>query len=209
MEITNEFTLSLPPEDAYRLLLDLEKVTPCMPGAELGEATEDGGRRVKVTVKLGPLRFVYDGTVRIAEQDDAERRAVLVGAAREMKGQGNAEATITMTVRPEGDLSSVLTVADVNLTGRAAQSGRGIVEDVSKRMIGRMTAELEARYAAPTAAGDAPTASADGAAPAGSGAAPPAAEAQPLRAGSLILPMIWDRIKVLFTRRRSRAERAR
>jgi carbon monoxide dehydrogenase subunit G len=218
MKITNDFPLSLPPDEAYELLLDLDRVTPCMPGAVLGDATDDGGRAVKVTVKLGPLRFVYDGSVRIAEQDDAERRAVLVGAAREMKGQGNAEATITMTVAPEGDLSRVTTVAEVNLSGRAAQSGRGIVEDVSKRMIGRMTAELETRYAtpaataaAPAAAGGTSAAATATAAPTANGAAAvrpesprPAPDAKPLRAGSLILPVIWGRIKALFSRGRTR-----
>ncbi len=97
MQITNDFSLGLAPDQAYALLLDLEQVTPCMPGAELGEAREDGSHAVKVTVKLGPMRFVYEGTVQIAEQDAAARRAVLVGQARETRGQGSAKATIRTT----------------------------------------------------------------------------------------------------------------
>ena len=104
MQITNQFTIGLPPEDAYRLLLDLEQVTPCLPGAELGGPKDDGGRAVKVTVKLGPMRFVYEGSVQIAEQDDAARRAVLVGQARESRGQGSAQATIAMTVSGDGGI---------------------------------------------------------------------------------------------------------
>ena len=149
MQITNEFSIGLPPDKAYALLLDLEQVTPCLPGAELGEEREGGSRAVTVTVKLGPMRFVYDGSVQITEQDEAAKRAVMIGTARETRGQGSAKAAIAMTVSGDGGGSTVSAVADVELTGRAAQMGRGVVEDVAKKMIADMARCLELRFAQP------------------------------------------------------------
>ncbi|HEX5146414.1 MAG TPA: SRPBCC family protein, partial [Conexibacter sp.] len=147
-EITNDFTISLPPERTFELLVDLERVAPCMPGAELGDELPDGSRAVKVHVKLGPMKFVYDGSVRVAEQDAAAQRAVLVGTAKEARGQGDANATITMQVRPgDGGGSAVSTNAQVDLSGRAAQMGHGVVQAVSKQLMGQMTRTLEQRFA--------------------------------------------------------------
>ena len=159
MEITNDFTIGLPPERAYELLVDLERVAPCMPGAELGDELPDGSRAVKVRVKLGPMKFTYDGTVRIAERDEAAQKAVLVGTAKEARGQGDANATITMQVTPgDGGGSYVATHAQVDLSGRAAQMGHGVVQAVSKQLMGQMTATLEQRFAQPEAAPDEPAA---------------------------------------------------
>lgn len=146
MEINNDFVLPLPPDRAYDLLLDLERVTPCMPGATLGAERDDGAHELSVAVRLGPMRFNYGGTVRIAERDDSARRAVLVGDAKEKRGQGSARATITMVVAPEGGgHSRVESTAVFELTGRAAQNGRGVVEDVARRMVSDMAACLAAR----------------------------------------------------------------
>jgi len=145
MQISSDFAIPLPPDDAYRLLLDLDLVVPCMPGATLGDPTGDGGRRVSVTVRLGAMRLSYDGTVRIVEGDPASRRAVLEGQAREARGQGNAKATITMTVSAADDGSRADALADIVLSGRAATMGRGIVQDVSRRMIADMAACLQGR----------------------------------------------------------------
>jgi carbon monoxide dehydrogenase subunit G len=207
MEIPSEFELDLPPDEAYALLLDLEQVAPCMPGATLGGEREDGARQLDVTVRLGPMKFVYGGTVKIAERDDDARRAVLEGAAQESRGQGSASARITMTVSPtDAGGSRVDSVAVLDLTGRAAQTGRGIVEDVSRRMVGQMAACLAAKTASATAA---PAPAADGA-PAGDAASsaaapasppPKAPEPQSIRAGSLLLSILWERIRRLFRRR--------
>jgi carbon monoxide dehydrogenase subunit G len=191
VQITNDFAIELPPDRTYALLLDLAEVTPCMPGAELGGEREDGSRAVTVTVKLGPMRFVYDGTVRISEQDDAARRAVLVGTARETRGQGTAQATITMTVAGEDGGSRVTAVADVELTGRAAQMGRGVVEDVARKMIADMAACLGSRFAVPEARPEEREAT---------GFAPTAAQPE-LKAGSIFWTILVGRIKALFRRR--------
>jgi uncharacterized protein len=198
VQIRDEFTIGLPPEQAYPLLLDLEQVTPCMPGAELGAENEDGSRAVKVTVKLGPMRFVYDGTVRIAEHDDSARRAVLVGTARETRGQGSAQASIAMTVSPADPGSQVEAVADVELTGRAAQMGRGVVEDVAKKMIADMARCLEARFAAPaTPAAEPALSPSNGGAQA---ADPHRSEGTPVKARALFWTVVVGRIKALFRR---------
>jgi carbon monoxide dehydrogenase subunit G len=147
VEITNNVTLGLPPERAYAVLVDLERVAPCMPGAELGAELPDGSREIKVHVKLGPMKFVYQGSVRVAEQDAAAGRAVLVGTAKEARGQGDASGTITMLVRPADRGSEVTTHAQIELTGRAAQMGHGVVQAVSKQLMGQMTAALEERFA--------------------------------------------------------------
>jgi uncharacterized protein len=209
MEIANDFELGLPPAEAYALLLDLERVAPCMPGATLGEEEGDGARKLTVTVRLGPMKFVYGGTVRIAERDDEAQRAVLVGAARETRGQGTANARIAMTVSAAGDgASRVESVAKIDLTGRAAQTGRGIVEDVSRRMVREM-AECLAAKAVPAAAPAAdaapaaePAAAPEGAAPAPSSSPPAPEPAREIRAGSLFWSLLKERLRRLLGRGR-------
>ncbi len=227
MEIANDFTIGLPPERAFELLVDLDRVAPCMPGAELGDELPDGSRAVKVHVKLGPMKFVYDGTVRVAEQDKAAQRAVLVGTAKEARGQGDASATITMQVSGrEGGGSAVATNAQVDLTGRAAQMGHGVVQAVSKQLMGQMTRALEERFAQPAASEPAAPAAPPAAGP-GRGAsapangvaaeparptppttgtasrpgAPPAAQAAPpVKAGALMLAVVRDWLRRVFRR---------
>lgn len=189
MEITSEFSLPLGPDEAYRLLLDLERVAPCLPGATLGSATEDGSRGLTLTVRLGPMRFAYDGTISVGSQDAVARRAVLVGGARERRGQGTANATISMQVSRNGDVgSTIASVANIELTGRAAQTGRGIVEDVSRQMIDELAKCLAARY------------SEEGAQ---SGFPPPrdAHDAREIRAARLLARVVWQRIRRLLRRR--------
>jgi carbon monoxide dehydrogenase subunit G len=225
VEITNDFSISLPPEQAYELLVDLDRVAPCMPGAELGDELPDGSRAVKVRVKLGPMKFVYNGTVRVAERDEAAHRAVLIGKAKEANGQGDAQATITMQVTPgDGGGSAVSTHAQVDLTGRAAQMGHGVVQAVSKQLLGRMTATLEERFAqpaaeepvaatpAPVAASPSPSAAAHAvpqavsptAAPAAAAAATAAAPvaAPSVKAGALVFAVVRDWLRRLVRRSR-------
>ena len=197
MEIATDFELPLAADDAYRMLLDLEQVTPCMPGASLGNERDDGSRELTVTVRLGPMKFVYGGTVRISERHDEERRAVLVGAADEQRGQGSASATITMTVSENGNgASRVDSLAVLDLTGRAAQTGRGIVEDVSRRMVRDMASCLAAK-AAPAE----PEPTEGGAPPAPARPAAPAPQAKAISGGKLFFSLLWERIARLWRRR--------
>jgi len=149
VQIDQEFGLSLPPDDAYQLLLEIDKIAPCMPGAALHDELPGGERGVTVTVKLGAMRFVYDGTIKIADRDDGSRKAVLEASAREKRGGGTAQATVTMSVSEDaGTAAIVKSVAQVQLTGRAAQNGRGIVEAVARRMVSEMARCLDERYGA-------------------------------------------------------------
>jgi hypothetical protein len=198
VQITNDFELALDPDAAYALLLDLERVVPCMPGAELGDARDDGRRDLKVDVRIGPIKMSYKGNVEVTERDDDARRAVLRGSADETAGQGSAAADIAMTVTPNGAGSKVQTVADVQLRGRAAQTGRGIVEDVARRMIADMASCLDARYSRATA--DAPSED-DGTAADGVSAPALAPAPKPIGGGRLILSVLWDRLRRVLRRR--------
>jgi carbon monoxide dehydrogenase subunit G len=185
MKIETGFDIARSPADAYAVLLDLERVTPCFPGAELLGHAADGAREVRVTVRLGPMRLTYEGQVRIADRDDEALGAVLAGPAREVRGGGSAAARIAMRVEEASGGARVSATADVDLTGRAAQMGRGIVEDVATRLVGEMAACLEAGLRAETAP------AADGAV----AGAPPPAPAAPLEGGRLMLDVARDRLR--------------
>ena len=160
MKISTDFTIPLPPQDAYRFLLDLEQVAPCVPGGELGPAQADGSHAAKVTVKLGPMRLVYDGSLWISEQDDASRRAVLRAKARETGAQGSLEASMTMQVTANGVGSRVDVLTELALAGRAARMGRGLVDEVARRLVSDMASCLEQRLADRGGRGEAPVAAA-------------------------------------------------
>ncbi|HMJ95716.1 MAG TPA: SRPBCC family protein [Thermoleophilaceae bacterium] len=152
MRFSEQFELPLAPDAAYELLLDLERVVPCVPGATLGADESDGGRALSMEVKLGPMRFTYDGSVRIAEQDAGARRAVLAGSAREVRGQGSAEGRVTMQVTGQNGRSMVTAELDATLAGRAAQMGQGVVQSVAKELVRQMSACIQASIDQPPAA---------------------------------------------------------
>jgi carbon monoxide dehydrogenase subunit G len=160
MKISSDFTIPLPPDEAYRFLLDLEQVAPCVPGGELGAAAADGSHPAKVTVRLGPMRLVYDGSLWISERDDASRRAVLRAKARETAAQGSLEASMTMHVTPNGQGSRVDVLTELALAGRAARMGGGIVEEVARRLVSDLASCLEQRLADEGERGEAPPAAA-------------------------------------------------
>jgi carbon monoxide dehydrogenase subunit G len=147
--IENEFTVQAPADEVYRLMLDVERVTPCIPGAEVIGGRDDGGFDAKVSMKMGPMSMGYKGSVAVAEQDDEARRAVLSAKGAEQRGQGNAQAKMTMEITDLGvEGSRVKVSSDIMVTGRVAQMGRGIMEDVARRMMGDMARCIEAKIAA-------------------------------------------------------------
>jgi hypothetical protein len=164
MELTNEFTVGVPVERAWEVLTDVELIAPCMPGAQLQEIEGEEYRGV-VKVKVGPITAQYKGAARFLDKDEAARRVVLRAEGRETRGQGNANATITATMAPDGDGTTVAVVTDLTVTGRVAQFGRGVLADVSSKLLGQFVDCLEGKLAAGTTEG--------GAAP-GKVAAPPA-----------------------------------
>jgi uncharacterized protein len=143
MELNNEFRVSVPVDQAWDVLTDLERVAPCMPGAQLQEVEGDEHRGV-VKVKVGPITAQYKGMAKFLERDEASHRAVLRAQGRDTRGQGNATATVTATLLPDGEGTAVSIATDLQITGRVAQLGRGIINDVSARLLGEFAERLEA-----------------------------------------------------------------
>jgi carbon monoxide dehydrogenase subunit G len=176
MELTNEFRVGVPVDEAWTVLTDVERIAPCLPGAQL---TEVHGDRYtgNVKVKVGPITAQYKGTATFVEKDEVGRRVVLKADGRDTRGQGNASALVTATLVAEGDGTLVTVQTDLTVTGKVAQFGRGVLADVSAKLIGQFVQSLEADVlsgsaAVPAAAtapdpvaavpGGAPTASANG-----------------------------------------------
>jgi carbon monoxide dehydrogenase subunit G len=142
MELRNEFRVGEPIERVWEVLTDVERIAPCMPGAELQEVTDDEYRGV-VRVKVGPITAQYKGAAHFLEKDDDGHRAVLRAEGRETRGQGNANATVTAHLEPDGDGTSVSVVTDLMITGRVAQFGRGVLAEVSTKLLDQFVACLE------------------------------------------------------------------
>jgi uncharacterized protein len=235
MKLEQSFTVAAPVEQVWDMLVDVERVAPCLPGAEITGQGPDGSYEGNFTVKLGPTTASYRGSLRMESLDEASRTATMHAKGTDKRGQGGANATIVSTMRQEGEETVVDVVTDFTITGRLARFGRGgMIEDISKRMMRDFSQCLQASMAsepapAPAAAGapaaaapvtpgeeaDAAAASAGGAAAEASAATeaaptPPAhkpaparaapAPAKPIKGFSLLLSVLWDRIKRLFGR---------
>jgi hypothetical protein len=142
MELTNEFTVDAPVEQAWAVLTDLERIAPCMPGAQLTEVEGDEYRG-NIKVKVGPISAQYKGAASFVSRDDASHTAVLKAEGRDTRGQGNASATITATLIPEGSSTKVIVGTDLTITGKVAQMGRGVLADVSAKLLGQFVESLE------------------------------------------------------------------
>ena len=141
MELLHEFTVPVPVDDAWRALLDIERVAPCMPGATVEDYD---GKTVNgsVKVKVGPITVTYKGTAVFEEQDEDAHRIVLIASGRETRGQGTARATVTGTLTEQDDGTAVSVRTDLTVTGRPAQFGRGVMAEVGDRIIGRFAQNL-------------------------------------------------------------------
>ena len=145
MKLENEFTVDAPVDKAWNVMLDLERVTPCLPGAQLTEQTGDGEHKGTMRVKLGPVTQDYQGKVWFEETDESQHRAVLRADGQDARGQGTASATITSTLQEEngGDSTRVRVETDMQITGKVAQFGRGLHQDVAEKIMGRFSDCLE------------------------------------------------------------------
>jgi carbon monoxide dehydrogenase subunit G len=142
MELSNEFQVGLPVAQAWEVLTDVERIAPCMPGAQLQEIEGDEYRGI-VKVKVGPITAQYKGKATFVERDDAAHRAVLRAEGRDTTGKGNANATITATLTEESGRTHVLVVTDLTVTGKVAQFGRGVLADVSAKLLTQFVECLE------------------------------------------------------------------
>src|SRR6266545_3171668 len=191
MKMEKQSEVAASPDRVYAFLLDINRVVTCMPGAELSEVVDPTTFKGKVRIKVGPITVSYNGTARITDRDDASRAATLQAEGRETTGPGSARATARMSVIEGGDgASTVLLVTDYTVAGRIANFGRGVMEDVSKRLVGQMAACIKSNLEA--AAGSGTTADA------GVAAAP--APSKPVNALGLFFSVLWDRIRRLFGR---------
>jgi uncharacterized protein len=156
VKFENTFSVDAPIDEVYAALLDVERVAPCVPGAEVLEQTGDDAYAVAIKVKVGPISMTYRGNVEIIERDEAAHRAVMRARAREMRGQGTADARVQMSLTENGSTTNGTMVADVQLAGRAAAMGRGVIQDVSGKIVATFAQNLEAMLSgapAPAAAG--------------------------------------------------------
>lgn len=147
MDISHSFDLPIDADAAWRTLLDIKRIMPCIPGAELLEASEDGSSyRGKVAVKLGPVALAFVGTATFAERDDAARRARLRAKGTDSKGRGGVNADMMFHVIEAGTGSQVSVLTQVQFTGAVAQYGRGsgIIQGVASQLIGEFAARLRA-----------------------------------------------------------------
>ncbi|MWA02514.1 carbon monoxide dehydrogenase [Actinomadura sp. LD22] len=190
MRLENAFTIPVPADEAWRVLLDIERIAPCVPGAAL--TSRDGDRyHGKVKVRLGPIGLTYSGSVAFVSLDEDAGVAVLEAAGRETRGGGTAKAVVTCRLTGRGDATDVHVETDLAITGKPAQFGRGALADVSAALLGTFAANLAEEIApggdappvpdASTGTGDAPPASAAPAEPAAPEApAAPARQAAPV-----------------------------
>jgi hypothetical protein len=146
MELTHEFRVGVSVPDAWKVLTDVERIAPMLPGAQLQEVEGDEYRGI-VKVKVGPITAQYKGKATFVEQDQSAGKVVLNATGRDTRGQGNASALITATMIPDGDGTKVSVVTDLTVTGKVAQFGRGVLAEVSSKLLGQFVDALEADLA--------------------------------------------------------------
>ncbi|MFZ9988127.1 MAG: SRPBCC family protein [Candidatus Nanopelagicales bacterium] len=187
MDLQNSFVVPADIDTAWRTLLDVEAIAPCMPGATL-ETVDGDSFTGSVKVKLGPVNMTYGGKARFVEKDEAAHRAVIEGTGKETRGSGTASALVTAQLIAEApDRTRVEVNTDLTVTGKPAQFGRGVMQDVAGRIIDQFSANLAAVIAASGAHAAAASAAAEAGEP-----APPAPAPAPL-------PQAADSIDLLGT----------
>ena len=200
MLIQNEFTVAAPIDFLWSYLLDVEKIAPCMPGAELTEIVDDHNWKGRLNAKFGPVSMSFAGTVTIESRDDTAHRVVLSAKGMEQKGKGAANAKVTSWLEP-GPTEGVTTVkmeADITLTGAAAQLSRGLLPEISKKLTQNFADCLQESMAAEqtTREGDAAAAATAGAGAAAAPASP--VVAKPVGGIGLGIAAIWSIIANFF-----------
>jgi uncharacterized protein len=222
MKLEHSFKVAAPLDRVWEALIDVERVAPCLPGAEITEAGEDGTYRGTFSVRLGPTTAAYRGELAMEEVDRGAHRAVMRASGQDKRGQGSAKATIVSTMREEGGATEVDVETDFTITGRLARFGRGgMIQDVSNRLLRDFSdclqKMIETSEATPEAAASEPgggeglpgqtppeagtPVAASPTAPGPSPAAPPAPRAKPVGGFSLFFRALLDRIRRVFRRR--------
>ncbi len=213
MEFDNSFEVPLPVGNAWKVLMDIRRVAPCMPGAELTDVVDERTYKGRVGVRLGPVALTFAGTVKFEEIDEANRKARVAAQGSDAKGRGAANAVASFHLEPAGDGTKVLVHTNLTLSGAVAQYGRGvgIIQMTAAQIITQFANNLKAQLAkegGPTAAvqADAPPASSPAASPAPphqstvpvQQPAPPAAK--PISGFALMANVLWGFLRRLFGR---------
>jgi carbon monoxide dehydrogenase subunit G len=150
VQLEHQLSIPAPIDVVWPVLLDPERVAPCMPGATL-TAVDGDSFTGTVKVKVGPITLLYKGTGTFTEQDESARRAVLKASAKDTRGNGTVNATVTLTLAEEGDRTTGTVATDLSITGKPAQFGRGLIADVGGKIIEQFAACLSDKLAAPGA----------------------------------------------------------
>ena len=197
MKLEQTFEVAAPLERVWEALIDVQRVAPCLPGAEIEPDSEDGTYRGSFTVKLGPTTASYRGQLQMEEVDEAARRVVMRASGQDKRGQGTAKATIVSVMRVQGDGTSVDVETDFTLTGRLARFGRGgMVQDVSNRLLRDFARCLQSSIES-----EQPSASASPAAGEAVSAPSPMPDpvaAKPVSGLSLFFGALLDRLRRMF-----------
>ncbi|BBX20160.1 carbon monoxide dehydrogenase [Mycolicibacterium duvalii] len=165
MELVNEFRVPVPAATAWEVLTDVQRVAPCIPGAQLLSVDGDDFTGA-VKVKVGPITVSYQGEATFTEKDETAQRVVIKANGKETRGSGNASALVTAQLKDEGDATGVVITTDLTISGKAAQFGRGVLSDVAGNLIAQFAQRLEADVLGGAAPRSAPSAEAQTAAPA-------------------------------------------
>ena len=206
MLIENSFEVAADADKVFDFLQDAHNVAACFPGAELTEDMGDDSYRGKVKIKVGPVTAAYQGIAKVVERDATTRIAVLVAEGKDTKGAGSAKAKATMRVTPSGAGANVVLETDLTISGKLAQFGRGIMADVSGRMVG----ELASRVRELIEQGEAVPVAPEAGEPAGAvvqTAAAPRTEAPPMKASTIIRSVLSGVFKRLAARLRAARSR--
>jgi carbon monoxide dehydrogenase subunit G len=154
VQLENSFTVPLPIDEAWRVLMDIDRIAPCMPGAIL-DSVEGDDFTGRVKVKLGPINLTYQGKGSFIERDETGHKAVIDARGKDQRGNGTAAAIITANLASEGSVTRVDVLTDLNITGRPAQFGRGVMTDVGNKLLGQFADKLSAQLASGDAGIDA------------------------------------------------------
>jgi carbon monoxide dehydrogenase subunit G len=198
MEFDNAFEVPLPPAQAWPVLMNIQGIAPCMPGAQLTEVVDDRTYKGNIAVRLGPVALTFAGVVKFEDIDDANRTARVRAQGTDAKGRGSAQAAATFRLEPSAGGSKVLVHTDLTLSGAVAQYGRGVgmIQATASALMTQFANNLKKQLAEQP-----PTAAEPAAPPAAATRSAPPPAAKPISGFSLMARVLWDSILKLFAGR--------
>jgi carbon monoxide dehydrogenase subunit G len=197
MEIDNTFNISLPPAEAWPVLMDIVRIAPCMPGAEITEVVDEKTYKGRVSVRLGPVALTFEGVAEFEAINEASRQVKVSARGADPKGRGGAEAKVSFTLDPDGDGTRVNIHTDLQLSGSIAQYGRGagMISDLASQLVGQFANNLDAQL---TAKGGDQEFVSSGSTDQANAASVEQTAVVPISGISLGLRILWNAIKRFF-----------